>query len=76
MNIGSWLLVEDLQNIVYCILSDSEKQPFEDFFNISVLENFALFTGKDLCLGLFLIKLQAFRSAFFLKRDSNTGAFL
>ena len=29
------------------------------FFKISVLENFAIFTGKHLCWSLFLIKLQA-----------------
>ena len=38
-----------------------------------VLKNFAIFTGKHLCCGLFLIKLQAFRPATFLNRDSNTG---
>ena len=34
------------------------------FFKISILKNFAMFTGKHLCWSLFLIKLQAFR--FFL----------
>ena len=42
----------------------------------AVLENFAIFTGKQLCWSLFLIKLQAFKLATLLKRDSNTGAFL
>ena len=32
----------------------------------AVLKNFAIFSGKQLCWGLFLI----------LKRDSNTGVFL
>ena len=36
---------------------------------------FAIFTGKYLCWNLFLIKLQAFMPATFLKRDSNTGFF-
>ena len=38
------------------------------------LKNFAIFTGKHLCWSLFLIKLklQAFRPATLLKRDSNT----
>ena len=31
------------------------------FFNIGVLKYFANFTRKQLCWGLFLIKLQAFR---------------
>ena len=46
------------------------------FFNIVLLKNFAIFTGKQLCWSLFLIKLQAFRLATLLKRDSNTGVFL
>ena len=43
------------------------------FFEISSIKNFAIFTGKHLFWGLFLIKLQAFRPATFLKRDLNTG---
>ena len=42
-------------------------------FKISSIKNFAIFTGKHLFWGLFLIKLQTFRPATFLKRDSNTG---
>ena len=45
------------------------------FFKIGSLKNLAIFTGKQLCWGLFLIKLQAFRLATFLKRDSNIGVF-
>ena len=41
----------------------------------AVLKNFAIFTGKHLCWGLFLIKLQVSRPATLLKRDSNTGKF-
>ena len=48
-----------------------QKQPFAD-----VLKNFANFTGKHLFWILFLIKLQAFKPAALLKRDSNTGVFL
>ena len=44
-------------------------------FKVGVLKNFANFTGKHLCWRLFLIKLQAFRPATLLKRDSNTGVF-
>ena len=33
----------------------------------------ANFTGKNLCWSLFLIKLQVFRPATLLKRDSDTG---
>ena len=41
---------------------------------ISGLKNFANLTGKHLCWSLFLIKLQVFRPATLLKRDSNGGA--
>ena len=41
-----------------------------------VLKNFANFTGKHLCWSLFLIMLQSFNPATFLKRDSNTGVLL
>ena len=36
------------------------------------LKNFSKFTEKHLCCSLFLIKLQAFRPATSLKRDSDT----
>ena len=35
------------------------------FYKKAVLKNFAIFAGKILCWGLFLIKLQAFSSAGF-----------
>ena len=44
------------------------------FFKIGRLKNFAIFTGMHLFWGLFLIQLQVFYPANFLKRDSNTGA--
>ena len=46
------------------------------FYKISILKNFAIFAGKNLGWSLFVIMLQAFRSATLLKRDSNTGVFL
>ena len=45
------------------------------FFEIGVLKNSAIFTGKHLCWSLFLMKLRAFMSATLLKRDFNTGVF-
>ena len=42
-------------------------------FEISSIKNFALFTGKHLFWGFFLMKLQAFKPATFFKSDSNTG---
>ena len=41
-----------------------------------VLKNFAIFTRKRLCWSLFLVKLQAFRPAILLKRNSSTTVFL
>ena len=41
-----------------------------------VLKNFANFTWKHLCWSLFFTKLQAFRPATLLKRDTYTGVFL
>ena len=46
------------------------------FYTKAVLKNYALFTEKQLCWSLFLIKLQALRSATLLKRDFSTGVFL
>ena len=48
----------------------------EMFCKICVLEYFVKFTGKHLCWGIFLIKLQAFRSAALLKSDSDTNVSL
>ena len=39
-------------------------QPPEMFYKKAVLKNFAIFPGKNLCWGVFLIKLQAFRENF------------
>ena len=41
-----------------------------------VLKNFAIYTGKDLCWSLFLIKLQAFRPAILLKWDPKAVVFM
>ena len=43
------------------------------FFKIGILKNFAIITGKLLYWSLFLIKLQTWRAAALLNRDSNTG---
>ena len=44
------------------------------FFKTGVFKNCANFIGKHLCLSLFSIKLQIWRLANLLRRDSNTGA--
>ena len=54
----------------------NKKQPKEVFYKNETLKNFSIFADKHLCWGLFLIKLQVFRSATLLKRHSNTGAFM
>ena len=54
----------------------SQKQPPEELCKKTVFKNFAVSTGTHLCLSLFLIKLQTFRPATLLKKDSNTGVFL
>ena len=46
------------------------------FFKIGVFKNFTKFTGEHLCWSLFLKRLQAWKPATLLKRDSNTGVFL
>ena len=46
------------------------------FFKTSVLKNFSNLTLKHLWWSFFLIKLQPWRLAILLKRDSNTDVFL
>ena len=46
------------------------------FFKTGVLKNFPNFTGKNVCWSFFLTKLQDFRPANLLKRDSNTDVLL
>ena len=41
------------------------------YFRIGALKYFAMFTGKHLCSSLFLMKMQAWRPATLLKRDSK-----
>ena len=54
-----------------------QKQSFAQmFFEIGILKNFPILTGKHLCWSLFLIMLQVCRPAALLKTDSNTDVFL
>ena len=41
------------------------------YFRIGALKDFAMFTEKYLCWGLFLINIQAWRPATLLRRDSE-----
>ena len=54
-------------------LLNKQKQRFADVLQNRFLKNFSIITGKHLCWSLFLIKLQIWRSAALLKRDSNIG---
>ena len=53
-------------------MKKSKSSHSQIFFEISSIKNFAIFT-ENTCFGVSLIKLQTFRPATFLKRDSNTG---
>ena len=59
-----------------CKICKTRSSRSQMFFKIGFAKNFAFFKGKRLCSSLFLVKLQAFRDATLLKRDSNTGVFL
>ena len=45
-------------------------------FKIDVFNNFAIFTEKQLCWSLFVVKLLSCKPENALKRDSNTSVFL
>ena len=49
-------------------ISMEQKQLFADFLQNSVLKNLAIFTEKHLCWGLLSIKMEAFRTAFFIEQ--------
>ena len=70
------IIFEKFCRVYLGCINDPQQHPSEVFCKKSALKNFANFTGKHLCWGFFLIKLQAFRPGIFLKRDSNTGVFM
>ena len=53
----------------------SQKESPEVFYKKTVLENFAIFTGKHLYWSLFLIKLQALRLGTLLNRRHQHRCF-
>ena len=57
------------------LLSFSQRRSIRSqrFFKLGVVKIFAIFITKHLCRSLLLIKLQVFRPANLLKRDSNTS---
>ena len=52
-------------------LKQSKSSLSQMFFKIVSLKSFAIFAGKHLCWGLFLIKLQTFRPSTFKKRHQH-----
>ena len=54
----------------------SEKYDQQVFHRKAAFKNLAIFIGKHMCLGAFLMKMQVFSSATFLKRVFNTGVSL
>ena len=66
----------DLKPVGPCKIEPFKKlkrNSLQMFFKIGSIKKFAMFTGKYLSWGLFLIKFQVYRSANLLKIDSNTG---
>ena len=57
------------------VIINNKKQPPEVFYTKAVPKIFSIFTGKDPCSSLSLIKLPAFRPPTLSKRDSKTSAF-
>ena len=55
------------QNI-YSVFSHYRSSCWQMFFKIGVLKIFAIFSGKQLCWSLFLMKLQVRKPATLLKK--------
>ena len=51
-------------------------QPTTTKYQVIHIRCFNIYTGKDLCWSLFLIKFQVFSLQLNQKRDSDTGVFL
>ena len=60
--VGTKTFIRSL-NIFHQKTAKNQKHPFTDVIRNRCLKNVIKFTGKHLCWSLFLIKLQAFRSA-------------
>ena len=70
------LLIGGLTCWFWCVKFAGWEAAVRMFLKIGVFKNFSIFTGKQLCWSVFLIKLQAWRPETLLTRDSNTGSFL
>ena len=73
--IGFYTFITYASHITYTYNYDTAR--WAEFRNShrSVHKYFSNFTGKHLCWSLFFTKLQTFRPATSLKRDSYTGVF-
>ena len=60
-----------IKKIIHSGLSYDRSSRSQMFFKIDVFKNFAIFTGKQLCSSLFLVKLKSFSPATLLKKDTN-----
>ena len=56
---------------LHVLNSNARSSPLQGTFKTGALKKFAMFTEKHLCLSLCLLKLQAWRPATLLKRDSR-----
>ena len=70
------ILIANINKFLAKSISGSRSSRLQMIYEIDVLKDFAVLTGKHLCWSLFLITLQAFRSVNLLERDSITGVFL
>ena len=71
---GTLILQNTLQPLVF-VAKIVRSSRLQMFFKIGVLKIFASFTGKHLCWSPLLMKLQAWRSANFIKTRLQHGCF-
>ena len=64
---------EDVQRILSSHEISEKYNKQEVFYKKTALKNVAIFTRKNLCGSLFLVKMKAFKPATLL-RNSNTGS--
>ena len=70
LHMKTWELIMKFQRFLFIT------NTFQMLFEIGVFRSFAIFTGKPMCWSRFSIKLQGWRPAILLKRDSSKGVFL
>ena len=73
---AKFLVMSERNASSYAATTGSRSSPRRCSVKPGVLENLTNSIGKHLCWSLFLIKLQALRSATLLKSDCSTAVFL